>query len=122
MDRIDANRVSIKTPQTDVTLFANEQVYVDRASIAEITEFTRVLDTIGKLKEVGYLDKDAGIDSIILTPDFHKGAGIPIGTVFAAHGLVIPRAVGSDIGCGMRFLMTDVTHAEFEALGEKLDQ
>lgn len=122
MDRIDENRVNIHTPQTDVTLFANEDVYVDRASVEEITEFTKIYDTINRLKEVGYLSPGAGIERVCLTPDFHKGAGIPIGTVFASREMVIPKAVGSDIGCGMRFLQTDVTHIEFEALGSKLDE
>ena len=122
MERIDENRVNIPTPQTDITLFANEQVYVDRASVEEITDFAKIYDTIDKLKEVGFLNKGAGIERICLTPDFHKGAGIPIGTVFASHEFVIPKAVGSDIGCGMRFLQTNVTQAEFETLGEKLDQ
>lgn len=122
MHRIDDNHVNIHTPQTDITLFANKDVFVDRASIEEITSFAKVYDTIEKLKAVGYLGADACIHKICLTPDFHKGAGIPIGTVFASEGLVIPKAVGSDIGCGMRFLQTDVSHTEFEALGEKLDQ
>src|ERR1700733_3908845 len=117
MKRIDAHRVLIETPQTDITLFANEQVFVDRSSVDEITEFAKIFDTIEKLKEVGYLDPTAGIESIILTPDFHKGAGIPIGTVLSSRGLVIPKSVGNDIGCGMRFLTTDVTREEFDRLG-----
>lgn len=122
MIRLDENHVLIETPHKAVILFANERVFVDRASIEEITAFTEVCGTIEKLKAAGYLSAHAHIEDIILTPDFHKGAGIPIGTVFASHGLVIPRAVGSDIGCGMRFIMTDVKRSEFDAIGDKLDQ
>lgn len=122
MQRLDAYRVRIATPQLPITLFANEAVFVDRASVAEIEAFATIGDTIEQLKRVGFLDPSAGLNGIILTPDFHKGAGIPIGTVFDATGFVVPRAVGSDIGCGMRFLMTDVTRAEFNALGDRIDQ
>ncbi|KKM63259.1 hypothetical protein LCGC14_1513320 [marine sediment metagenome] len=36
---------------------------------------------------------------IALMPDFHLGYGMPIGGVLATKGVVIPNAVGSDIGC-----------------------
>jgi tRNA-splicing ligase RtcB len=122
MQRLDAYRVRIDTPQIPITLFAKESVFVDRASVGEIQSFATIIDTIEQLKRVGFLDRTAAINGIILTPDFHKGAGIPIGIVFDSAGFVVPRAVGSDIGCGMRFLMTDVTRDEFDALGDRLDQ
>lgn len=34
-------------------------------------------------------------------PDVHGGKGMPIGGVLATQGVVIPNAVGVDIGCGM---------------------
>lgn len=34
-------------------------------------------------------------------PDGHAGYGMPIGGVLATEGVVIPNAVGVDIGCGM---------------------
>jgi len=38
---------------------------------------------------------------VALMPDVHEGYGMPIGGVIAARGVVIPNAVGVDIGCGM---------------------
>jgi tRNA-splicing ligase RtcB len=38
---------------------------------------------------------------IALMPDCHQGYGMPIGGVLATEGVVIPNAVGVDIGCGM---------------------
>ena len=38
---------------------------------------------------------------IALMPDAHGGKGMPIGGVLATKGVVIPNAVGVDIGCGM---------------------
>ena len=45
---------------------------------------------------------------VVLLPDVHEGFGMPIGCVLAADGIVIPNAVGVDIGCGVRVLKTDV--------------
>ena len=45
---------------------------------------------------------------VCLIPDAHAGKGMPIGGVFATDGVVIPNAVGTDIGCGMAFVSTNV--------------
>ncbi len=45
---------------------------------------------------------------IALMPDTHAGKGMPIGGVIACDGVVIPNAVGVDIGCGMGFVETDI--------------
>lgn len=45
---------------------------------------------------------------IALMPDVHAGKGMPIGGVIAADGVIIPNAVGVDIGCGMAFLQTNI--------------
>ncbi|MBD2487947.1 RtcB family protein [Aulosira sp. FACHB-615] len=50
------------------------------------------------------------------TPDFHPGdAGIAIGSVVETVGQVIPAAVGSDINCGMRLHVADLTIDKFLA-------
>jgi tRNA-splicing ligase RtcB (3'-phosphate/5'-hydroxy nucleic acid ligase) len=50
------------------------------------------------------------------TPDFHPGdAGIAIGSVVETIGQVIPAAVGSDINCGMRLHVADLTIEQFLA-------
>jgi tRNA-splicing ligase RtcB len=38
---------------------------------------------------------------IAIMPDVHQGYGMPIGGVMAAKGVVVPNAVGVDIGCGV---------------------
>lgn len=38
---------------------------------------------------------------VALMPDCHQGFGMPIGGVLALEDIVIPNAVGVDIGCGM---------------------
>ena len=43
-----------------------------------------------------------------LMPDAHQGYGLPIGGVLATDGVVIPYAVGMDIGCRMALTIYDV--------------
>jgi tRNA-splicing ligase RtcB (3'-phosphate/5'-hydroxy nucleic acid ligase) len=43
-----------------------------------------------------------------LMPDAHLGYGLPIGGVLATKGVVIPYAVGMDIGCRMCLSVTDL--------------
>lgn len=45
---------------------------------------------------------------VSLMPDTHTGMGMPIGGVIAAKGVIIPNAVGVDIGCGMIFAPMNV--------------
>lgn len=121
--RLDADRVRVRAPQDiDITLFANERVFLDPASVDEIVAFAGLGDTLAALNASGFFgDAPAHVARIVLTPDFHRGAGIPVGTVLDARGFVLPKAVGTDIGCGMRLLATDVTEAEFARLGDNLD-
>lgn len=39
---------------------------------------------------------------VALMPDTHAGKGMPIGGVIATDGIIIPNAVGVDIGCGAK--------------------
>jgi len=45
---------------------------------------------------------------VALMPDSHVGYGMPIGGVLATKNVVIPNAVGVDIGCGMLAVRTDL--------------
>lgn len=56
---------------------------------------------------------------VAIMPDSHMGYGMPIGGVLATRGVVIPNAVGVDIGCGMSAIKCDATqisHEELEAI------
>ncbi len=46
---------------------------------------------------------------IALMPDVHQGYGMPIGGVLATEDVIIPNAVGVDIGCGMCAVKTPWT-------------
>ena len=49
-------------------------------------------------------------------PDAHLGYGMPIGGVMASEEMVIPNAVGVDIGCGMCAVKTSLTSISTEKL------
>lgn len=49
---------------------------------------------------------------IAIMPDCHEGYGMPIGGVMATREVIVPNAVGVDIGCGMVALKTSLTGIE----------
>lgn len=53
---------------------------------------------------------------IAIMPDSHQGYGMPIGGVLATKGVIIPNAVGVDIGCGMCAVKTSLTEIDKETL------
>lgn len=58
---------------------------------------------------------------IAIMPDSHVGYGMPIGGVMATGGVIVPNAVGVDIGCGMAIARTallsdDVSHDLLKAI------
>lgn len=52
----------------------------------------------------------------VLMPDTHIGAGMPIGGVLAARDVIVPYAVGMDIGCGMSYIQTDIPYDDIKLL------
>lgn len=53
---------------------------------------------------------------IAIMPDSHQGYGMPIGGVLATKGVIIPNAVGVDIGCGMCAVKTSLTEIDTKTL------
>jgi tRNA-splicing ligase RtcB len=53
---------------------------------------------------------------VAIMPDSHVGYGMPIGGVLATKGVVIPNAVGVDIGCGMCAVRTSLTGIDTDTL------
>ena len=46
---------------------------------------------------------------VALMPDVHQGYGMSIGGVIATKQVIVPNAVGVDIGCGMYAVKTSLT-------------
>jgi tRNA-splicing ligase RtcB len=70
--------------------------------------------------ELGCLEQAANLSQlpfilshVVLMPDTHKGYGMPIGGVIATQDVIIPNAVGVDIGCGMRYVSTEIPVKDF---------
>ena len=59
---------------------------------------------------------------IAVMPDSHQGYGMPIGGVLATQGMIIPNAVGVDIGCGMCAMKSDLENLDRETLKKILGQ
>lgn len=53
---------------------------------------------------------------IAIMPDAHPGYGMPIGGVMATENVVVPNAVGVDIGCGMCATRTSLTEMDIPTL------
>ncbi len=49
---------------------------------------------------------------IAIMPDTHLGYGMPIGAILATKDVIVPNAVGVDIGCGMCSLRTNLKDIE----------
>lgn len=71
--------------------------------------------------EVGALEQAVNLASlpfaihhVALMPDAHKGFGMPIGGVLFADAVIVPGALGVDIGCGVALLQTSFTVGDLE--------
>lgn len=53
---------------------------------------------------------------VCLMPDTHAGKGMPIGGVIATEDVIIPNAVGVDIGCGMAYTETNIPLEEIQKI------
>lgn len=58
---------------------------------------------------------------IAIMPDSHQGYGMPIGGVMATKGVVVPNAVGVDIGCGMCAVKTSINGLNTDQLKKIMD-
>lgn len=59
---------------------------------------------------------------IALMPDAHQGFGMPIGGVLATQDVIVPNAVGVDIGCGMCAVKTSLKIFNPDILKEVVGQ
>jgi tRNA-splicing ligase RtcB len=59
---------------------------------------------------------------ICLMPDTHQGYGMPIGGVLATKGVIVPNAVGVDIGCGMCAVKTSLLEISADVLKKIMNE
>ncbi|MEV4140609.1 RtcB family protein [Dactylosporangium sp. NPDC049742] len=113
--RTDDSWLTLPNPHgVPVEICAAPDVPIESAAVDELLT---VVETAATLDAVG-----ARLDRVVCTPDFHKGAGIPIGTVLQTTGALIPQAVGNDINCGMRVEATSLTVDRVRPHLDRLEQ
>ncbi len=71
-------------------------------------------NTLGQAKNLANLP--FVFKHIAIMPDSHYGYGMPIGGIMATQKVIVPNAVGSDIGCGMCAVKTSLTKIDTETL------
>ncbi|MEW6743537.1 MAG: RtcB family protein [Planctomycetota bacterium] len=124
LTRINASRVRVDNPYgIEAVLFANDQVPVESAAVAELLKMLDLHQTIEQFASISpdSFDEPPVIKHVAVTPDFHKARGIPVGTVLATQGFVVPQAIGNDINCGMRLHLTSLQDHQVAGNVEELD-
>ena len=115
------HKIEFQDRHNVISCYLPENSAPEKKAMAELHQMTAIEETLAVLTAApGFFQGDGQrIEKIILTPDFHKGAGIPIGTVMMTKGFAIPQAMGNDINCGMRFYTTDLSE---DRIREKLPE
>lgn len=115
------HKIEFKDRKNILSCYMPEGLTPDKNAVAELHQMTELEETLERLSaRPGFFCGPVNqIEKIILTPDFHKGSGIPIGTVMMTKGFAVPQAMGNDINCGMRFYTTDLSE---ERIHERLPE
>ncbi len=124
LEKVDENSFRVVNPSgVDAVLFANAQVPVESVAINELVAMLELQRTVERLQEAepSFFAKNPRICKVAVTPDFHKAAGVPVGTIMATRGFVVPAAVGNDINCGMRLHVTSLRAEQITARLDTLE-
>lgn len=118
--RLDPNRLSIPG-EVPAVVFANERVHVGKEAIDELRSLLGLREAARRAWRAApaLFSGEPEVERVALSPDFHKGAGVPIGTSLLTRGFCVPQAVGNDINCGVRLHV--VRGLEPERLRARLD-
>jgi tRNA-splicing ligase RtcB len=117
--RLDDNRIRVNHSVPNV-IFANHDVPIDDSAVKELASLLELQETADKMYAASpeLFSEPPKIERVSLSPDFHKGAGIPIGTTMVTRGMAIPQAIGNDINCGVRL---HNTYLQKEQILDNLD-
>lgn len=124
LTRTDPNRVRIENPYgIDAVLFANPSVPVEPAAVDELVGMLDISQTVERFASASpeSFAEDPRVERVAVTPDFHKARGIPVGTVMATRGFVVPQAVGNDVNCGMRLHLSSLRAEDLEGRADELE-
>ncbi len=68
-------------------------------------------EAVSQLKKTAQLP---GMRLAVGLPDLHPGRGHPVGAAFVTEGVLYPKLVGNDVGCGMGLWQTDLKRQKFK--------
>lgn len=91
--RIDPYRLLIPRQEgmhVSATIYADERIHLEQDAIKQTVDAAKL----------------PGVKRVLATPDIHVGYGVPIGCVVGLDGYIVPAAVGYDVNCGMRLIIT----------------
>lgn len=118
MERINSFKNGLSNPYAiPVTIFANAEVEVEKQAVEELRRLLDLQETLERIQQTDpdFFGCEVGVEQVAVTPDFHKGSGVPIGTTLRTSGFLLPQAIGKDINCGMRLYVTDVPEEKIRA-------
>jgi tRNA-splicing ligase RtcB len=120
LTRLNASELSLENDwQIPVRVFANPEIPIEAVALDEISDVLKIQQNVADIQAVDPLffgaDSDPRLLEVVLTPDFHKGAGIPIGTVLLSQDFAVPQAIGNDVNCGMRLMKTDISETQVQS-------
>lgn len=101
LKRIDENRLLLEREgdmKTDALIYVNDKIRVDEEAIIQLRNATKL----------------EAVQKVTATPDIHTGYGVPIGSVVGMRRHIIPSAVGYDVNCGMRLIMTPLKKEDID--------
>ncbi len=101
--RLDANRLELPNDYgIPVRIFANDGVPIERAAVDELLGLLELQETIARMLSAApeLFDGEAYLEAVSLSSDFHRGAGIPIGTTLKTRGVAVATAPDATVGRG----------------------
>ncbi|MEX2668151.1 RtcB family protein [Candidatus Uabimicrobium amorphum] len=125
MERINEYLLTLQNKHDiPVNICANAQVKIEKNAVQELCELLELAESVQNIQkqDKSFFDTPPQINQIAITPDFHKGRGVPIGTVMQTQGFVSPQAIGKDVNCGIRFYTTDLCPNKIRENFGKLSQ
>lgn len=72
-----------------------------RLGRAPVRVFARRIDRATERQLLSLADQPYVVGHVASMADAHLAEGVAVGTVFATEGVVVPGALGGDLGCGM---------------------
>src|SRR5512136_2066881 len=82
--------------ETNVRLFASAKSWIEGEALRQLYATSKLE---GMRLAVGF-------------PDLHPGKGSPVGAAFVTEGVIYPRLISGDIGCGMTLFKTDLAQRD----------